>query len=278
MFGFLRTRIGKFVLGVVVVGFGAGGALATQLSAGAANPAVVDHFLCYLATSPVSTVAPGFTVPPGVRFVNQFAATGFVPQIGAVDLHCNPVQKTVRTRVTRITNPQAHLLCWRISGTTRQPSATVIVTNQFGKGELKTAPPNQVCVPSWKSLNGPPNNPVVAPPDLSHFTCYPVTYVPGAARFKPPASVLLKDQFAARPVAVTVGPPVLLCLPTTKILPTGLSYPILNATTHLLCFGVSTTPTKTPVYDQNQFGTGQVKILRSHLLCVPSTKVVVSTG
>jgi len=275
MFGFVRTSLGKVALGVMVIGLGAGSALAgTQLTA-AAGPAQVDHFLCYLATSPRPAGAPGFVVPPGVRLVNQFAPNGFVPKVGSVDLHCNPAQKTASTGNAKITNPNAHLLCWKISPTTRQASRVVKVTNQFGTGELKTAVPNQLCLPSWKSLTGPPKKAVVQPPGLSHFTCYPVTYVRGTAPFKPPASVLVKDQFAAKPVAVKVGAPVLLCLPTTKILRTGRRYPILNAKTHLLCFGVSTTPTKKTVYDQNQFGTGKVNILRSRLLCLPSTKVVV---
>jgi hypothetical protein len=275
MFRFLRTGLGKVVLGVVVVGLGAASALAvTQLTAGA-TAAQVDHFLCYSATSPPPAVAPGFVVPPGVRLINQFAPNGFVPKVGSVDLHCNPVQKIASTGNAKVTNPNAHLLCWNLSGTTRQASRIVKVTNQFGTGELKTAAPNQLCAPSWKSLTGPPKKAVAQPPALSHFTCYPVTAVPGTAPFKPPAAVRLKDQFAPKPVAVKVGAPVLLCLPTAKILPTGKSYPILNAKTHLLCFAVSTTPIKNPVYDQNQFGTGKVNIRRSRLLCLPSTKVVI---
>ena len=276
MLGFLRTRLGKTVSGVVVVGLVAGGALAaTDLTAGAANPAVVDHFLCYAATSPPTAAAPSFTAPAGVRLIDQFAANGFVPKIGAIDLHCNPAQKNVPNSVTRITNPTAHLLCWNISASTAQPAETVVVTNQFGKATLKTGAPTQLCLPSWKSLTGPPSNKAVAPGGLSHFTCYTAAYLPGTAGFKPPSSVLVRDQFSAKPVAVKVGAPVLLCLPTEKILRTGAASPILNAKTHLLCFAVSQTPKKTPVFDQNQFGHGRVNILRTSLLCLPSTKVLV---
>jgi len=279
VFGVLRTRVGKVMLGVVAVGLVAGGALAaTELTAGALNPAVVDHFLCYTATSPRTSTAPGFTVPPGVRLINQFSQQGFVPGIGAVDLHCNPTQKTAANRVTRITNPNAHLLCWNLDTATVQ-TETVVVTNQFGQGELKASTPSQLCVPSWKSLQAPPKNNVVAPAGLSHFTCYAVAYAAATApQFRPPSSVLVKDQFSAKPVAVRVGAPKLLCLPTTKILPSGVSYPMLNATTHLLCFAVSATPRKTPVFDQNQFGHGKVNVLKTSLLCLPSTKVVVGTA
>jgi hypothetical protein len=30
-----------------------------------------------------------------------------------------------------------------------------------------------------------------------------------------------------------------------------------------------------PVYDQNQFGSGKVKILKTKTLCLPSTKTIV---
>ena len=278
MFGILRTCVGKVILGVVAGGVLAGGALAaTELTAGAVNPAVVDHFLCYTATSPRTSTTPGFTVPLGVRLINQFSRQGFVPGIGAVDLHCNPAQKTAANRVTRITNPNAHLLCWNLDTPTVQ-TETVVVTNQFGQGELKASTPSQLCVPSWKSLKAPPANQPDTPPGLNHFTCYSVAYVAGAATFRPPSAVLVKDQFSAKPVAVRVGAPKLLCLPTTKILPSGVSSPVLNATTHLLCFAVSATPRKNPVFDQNQFGRGKVNILRTSLLCLPSTKVVVGTA
>ncbi len=279
MFGVLRTSVGKVMLGVVAVSLAAGGALAaTELTAGAVNPAVVDHFLCYTATSPRTSAAPGFTVPVGVRLINQFSQQGFVPGIGAVDLHCNPAQKTVDNRVTPITNPNAHLLCWNLD-TATLATETVVVSNQFGQGELKASTPSQLCVPSWKSLQAPPTNKIVAPPGLSHFTCYAVAYVAATApHFKPPSSVLVKDQFSAKPVAVRVGAPKLLCLPTTKVLPSGVAFPMLNATTHLLCFAVSATPKKTPVFDQNQFGHGKVNILKTSLLCLPSTKVVVGTA
>jgi hypothetical protein len=56
---------------------------------------------------------------------------------------------------------------------------------------------------------------------------------------------------------------------------TGTSFRAVNARTHLLCFGVSPTPRKSPVFDKNQFGQGKVNILETRLLCLPSTKVVV---
>jgi len=231
----------------------------------------VDHFLCYTAAStPTST--SGFNVPPAVGLFDQFSPNGFGPTIGGVDLDCNPAQKTVRTGVTPITNPEAHLLCWNITAPTG--SRTVSVTNQFGTATLNTGTPTQLCLPSWSSAQSPPAKTPATPPGLSHFTCYTVSYAPGTTPFKPPKSVLVKDQFATKPVKVNVGTPKLLCLPTTKIV-NGVTYPAQNPQTHLLCFTVSPTPTRNPVYDENQFGTGKVQIKKTALLCLPSTKVIV---
>jgi hypothetical protein len=90
-----------------------------------------------------------------------------------------------------------------------------------------------------------------------------------------PAAVGVKDQFSQAQVTVKVGNPALLCLPSTKILPTGKSFAAVNTVLHLLCFTVSPTPIKNPVFDQNQFGTGKLQIARTNYLCLPSLKKVV---
>ena len=51
---------------------------------------------------------------------------------------------------------------------------------------------------------------------------------------------------------------------------------ITNPDAHLLCFQVSLTPVITPVWDQNQFGTGQLAIGQTRTLCLPSSKVLIS--
>lgn len=233
-------------------------------------PPQVDHHLCYVATGK-------FPIPSGVELFNQFAPRGFRPRIGAVAIHCNPVVKIVQTstgnRVFPITNPAAHLLCFRMAAAT-QPSRVVQVTNQFGTGTLITGQPNLLCLPSWKGIKAPPNMKAPQPPGLSHFTCYPVKEAPGTAGYQVPP-LMLKDQFSRQAIPVKVGSvPQELCLPTKKVIGKKV-FPIVNAMTHLLCFPVSQTPVITPVFDQNQFGTEKVNILRSRWLCLPSTKKVI---
>jgi hypothetical protein len=232
-------------------------------------PVPVDHHLCYIAEGK-------YQIPPGVKLFNQFSPKGFVPKIGPVAFHCNPVAKTIpQTGQTfPITNPAAHLLCFRMAAA-RQPVPHVVqVANQFGSGQLIPGQPNLLCLPTWKSLHGPPNMKVPQPPGLSHFTCYPVKEVPGTAGYNPPP-LLLQDQFAPKPVQVQVKPvPDELCLPTAKVVGKT-TYPIINPITHLLCFPVTQTPILTPVFDQNQFGTSQIAIITTKWLCVPSTKKII---
>ena len=191
--------------------------------------------------------------------------------MGAVDLDCNPAQKTVPTGVTQVTNPNAHLLCWTASS----PSAanTVVVSNQFGSATLRTGAATQLCLPSW-SDTAPRSHTPTAPPDLSHFACYTAGYAPGSVPFKFPSSVRVRDQFSSKPVRVNVGAPKLLCLPTTKIV-NGQTFPALDPQAHLLCYSVAPAAAKHTVYDQDQFGAGRVQTSKSADLCVPTSKVVV---
>jgi len=212
-------------------------------------------------------------IPSGVVLRNQFSPNGFSPVIGSLAFHCNPVQKTVPTgQIFPITNPNAHLACFTITAPT-QPTPTVLVTNQFGSATLVPSQPNLLCLPSWKSLTGPPGMSPNQPPGLNHFTCYPVKVRSGS--YTPPP-VMLQDEFAPAPVSAQVSPvPSELCLPTEKIV-AGVDFPIINPTMHLLCFPVSPTPIRNPVWDQNQFGTSVVSIGRTNWLCLPSTKQIVT--
>jgi len=269
-----------FAPAVVLLAVSVGGIAAVTATAGttatrhhgaqpAEAPPPVDHQLCYNANG------SQFKIPAGVRLINQFSPNGFVPVISStMTVHCNPVQKTLPSgEVFPITNPNAHLACYPISVTSTQPTPTVVVTNQFGSATLVPSQPNLLCVPSWKSLTGPPGKSPTTPPNLNHFTCYPVKVTSGV--YKPPP-VLLQDEFSSRPVSATVNPvPSELCLPTEKILPTGKVFPIINSTEHLLCFPVSQTPIIPQVWDENQFGTSHVTISSTKWLCPPSTKTVV---
>jgi hypothetical protein len=255
----------------VIAGLGGSavvGALTAAPAGAQATPA--NHYLCYSATA-----TRGFKVPPGIRLVNSLAPNGFLPTIGAPNLHCNPALKVVPNGEFPIVNPDWHFLGWKLTAT--QPSATVNATNQFGTATLVTASPTELLVPSWKSLTGKPNQTPNAPPGEDHYTCYPVKYVAGTAPFHPPVPVQVNDEFSPGALTtVTVGVPTVLCVPTEKILPTGGVSQINNPELNYVCFKVSKTPIKNPVWDQNQFGQGKVTIVKTKTLCLPTT--LASTG
>ena len=254
-------------MAAIILGVG-GGLLLTGSAAApvGAQSTASQHYLCYVATA-----KKGFTIPSGVRLVNGFAPNGFIPTFGPAQEHCNPAEKIVGGTVYEITNPTWHYLCFKI--TSKEPTTTATVTNQFGKALLAATTPTTFCVPSWKSLTGPPKEKPSQPPGTDHYTCYPVSYVKGTSgKFKPPGPVQVSDEFSpGGPVGVTVGAPQTLCVPTEKILPSGVTYPINNPSLNYLCFKVSATPIVTPVFDENQFGTGTVTVKKTKSLCLPST-------
>ena len=148
-----RASTARLALVGAVAVLGAGGMAASVAVASprVTAPAPVDHQLCYTASG------PNFKIPAGVRLIDQFSPNGFVPTIASpAVVHCNPVEKIFPTgQVFPITNPNAHLACFHQPPST-QPTPTVQVTNQFGTGMLIPGQPNLLCVPSWKSLTGPP--------------------------------------------------------------------------------------------------------------------------
>jgi hypothetical protein len=262
------TRVG-LRLGAVLgaAGLAVGGLLVSAGGTATAGSTVnVDHFLCYTAR----VAAPA--VPKGIQLANPIQPTPFAPAFGLATTHCNPANKSVPAALFTAKNPLAHLLCWTIAF--KWPAATVLVSNQFGKAVMKTGSPNKLCLPSWKDNIAPPGAALPPqPPGLDHFTCYPLTAVPGAYGFKPPA-VKVEDEFSApRFVPIKLGLATSLCVPTLKILPTGFAYKPQGVNDpSLVCYPTSPTPFWKFVFDSNQFGGEKVyPNAKREGFCVPST-------
>ena len=267
------SKTGLAVLGgVCLIVVAAPGAFSTGTARGSASstPPPVDHQLCYAA-------AGVFQIPAGVpiRIIDQFNPNGYIAQVsGKSGLLCNPVKKMLPTgKIFGVTNPRAHLVCFPETTAKSQPTPPVVVTNQFGKAVLQPVQkPNSLCVPSWKSLTGPPNIKPTTPPGLNHFSCYAVKVLSGG--YKVPGGIKLQDEFTKTGVQVDINPiPVELCLPAEKIIGKQV-FPMINPVKHLLCFPVSKTPTVNPVWAENQFGTSKMNVIVTKRLCVPSTKKI----
>ena len=126
-------------------------------------PEKLDHFKCHL-------VVEGQPVNVAVGLVDQFDRE--LVLVGRPLLLCNPTVKVhgetpagsaddvrLEETVTPITNPDAHLVCYRIISPVGTPSTAplaqnraVKVLNQFDREIIKLAQPILLCVPSTKQV------------------------------------------------------------------------------------------------------------------------------
>lgn len=189
---------------------------------------------------------------------------------------CNPVEKTIRRRITPIVNPTHHLLMYHFDPQPIVPR-DVVITNQFGHQRLSLADARILAVPTNKSE---PNLDATElpldfdpPADLNHFKCY------SACGRNVRQKVLLRDQFDTD--NATVLEPVLFCNPTVKIR-SGLQYPIVDPEAHLTCYTITPPGTFLPTWNAGQgpFVKNQFQLNRLHdgekvadMLCVPSLKL-----
>jgi hypothetical protein len=279
MFRRLRSRhsILFAVLLLLCAALPAAAVVLTESSAGAAP--TLDHFQCYNSQAiPMPSGAPSFpSTAPAVQLNRSPAATflppSFLAATGPVFMHCNPVKKQIGSLPpTTVTNPNAHLVCWRLlPNKIPLPTTPVSFTNQFGTGALLLKAAVSLCLPSWKSLTTANLPAATAPSGLDHFTCFAVTNPVGTPSFKPPASVTLTDQFFAHPTSV--GAPNLMCSPTSKVIVPPTGTPIVNPNHFLVCFVIPPSTAYSPkvVFAKNQFGIGSEVVIANHELCVPST-------
>jgi hypothetical protein len=201
---------------------------------------------------------------------DRYNKAGFVaPLYSLTDLDCNPAAVTEGARVYPTSNAAAHLLCvYAVSPA--QTDHTVAVTNELGTEDLSVSQPDHLCVPTWSSLTDPPNMTPSQPAGLDPFVCYYAPPATGGARFKVPKKMQVSDDFSpTTKVRVTISAPVSLCVPATETA-NGVRYKAANPKPSLVCILVTATPTTTPVFDQDQFGSGPVSITQTSTLCLPS--------
>lgn len=100
-----------------------------------------QHYQCYAVEGP----APNQLV----SLQDQFG-----PNEAFVDsarFFCNPVEKQDENGLFPITDPEAHLVCYRIVKTPPNPPITVLAQDQFGFWQSVLADAEYLCVPSFKT-------------------------------------------------------------------------------------------------------------------------------
>ncbi len=232
-----------FGLTLALAGLAAAGvALAGQL-------ATVNHFQCY-------RVDPGAAWKPVTLVLStQFGRSKAA--VGQLAVLCAPASKNGSV----ISNKQAHLACYPIKASAFNPR-TVLITNQFEKSTPMTVvAPATLCVPTGKSLVAAVPPPLVK--GLDNYECFLVK--PQSQTPTHPITVI--DQFGQ--AGGSALQPLSLCAPA------GINgSPLLNATTHLVCYGVKLGPAVKArhVWLNNRFGLSQGTVFLRQSLCVPSLK------
>ena len=132
------------------------------------------------------------------------------------------------------------------------------MSNQFGSLTVDVIKPEQMLVPSSKSLTAAPAalNPAV----VNHFKCYKVR-----GKFRT-SGIKIDDQFET--LTVDLLKPVRLCVPADKNGEGTIAPP-----DSLMCYKVRRTAKTTPpgtLFINNQFGNNSFGVFRPTELCVPS--------
>lgn len=108
-------------------------------------PTRLDHYLCY----PVS----GPSVQQAVTLTDQFQSRDVIVEKPA--LFCNPVEKTIEGRRSRIQNAAAHLVCYNIRLPQSTTSRDVLIQNQFETDTFTLTTTQLLCAPSTKTEVSP---------------------------------------------------------------------------------------------------------------------------
>ena len=250
-------RIPQLIIGTLIVLIIASTALYVggQGKGGKRINIKLDHFWCYIVSQ--QTPQSAITVTLQDQFQTQTVTVGEPLQF------CNPAQKTVGDEVTSILDINNHLTMYNLLTSAPLPSPrTFTATNQFGSQQFTVDKATVLMLPTQKDA-------LRFPTKLDHFWCYPIT---SASLNK---AVSLSDQFQSQDV--TVEKPELFCNPVAKTVGTNTTR-IQNEAAHLTCYNIrlpqSTTSRQIPIKDQ--FESDTFTLTNTQLLCLPSTKTLVS--
>lgn len=211
---------------------------------------VLSHFLCY------DGKLRKFEKAPTVGLQNRFFSHDVTVREPVA--FCAAVRKKHGGSVTPVVSHRQHLKIFSVDA---PPGAIIplLVTNQFVTDALVPVDTQlaSMAVPTRK-------RPHRFPAGLDHFACYAVDE---ALAFED--RVKLRDQFR-RYRKVAVGPPVAVCLASTKT-HDGRTFEARHPDSHLVCHLIS--PRRVNVgrrWTANQFERSYVRVRRAVVLCVPS--------
>jgi hypothetical protein len=224
---------------------------------GGGTPGPLDRFHCY------GVRAPRGAANRDVKLVDRFGTT--TVRVADPRRVCNPAN--VAGSDPTAPDHETHLLGYRLkrNGPIVQLPRRQQITNQFGTITVDLVRPEQLLVPSAKSLTGPPAP--LDPVTVDHFQCYRVT----RARTRV-SGIPVVDQLGN--LNVDVKRPRRLCVPVDKA---DESPGAEQHTNVLTCYDSRVASESQPfegphhLFVSNQFGSVTLDRLRPAELCVPST-------
>jgi probable HAF family extracellular repeat protein len=243
---------------MVGIGFAPSGAVRAWLLRPTDAPppvAAADPFKCYrVAENGRRTFQRRY-----VTLDDQFGSSN--AQVLVPNELCAPVSKNQEPS----TNPDAHLLCYKIRSDARRESRLVTDEDQFGTEELRVSGPAQLCLPAVKNDEGAANE--------NHYQCY-------RARGNPPIGpfqAVLSDQFETKVTDLTGTS--LHCNPVAKHDLDSSDYNgvIPYPGRHLKCYDIADAPGQAPfrgatVTTADQFGTLSLSVGTPTRFCEPACK------
>lgn len=219
----------------------------------------LDHFKVY-EVSPVPAPFP-------VQLTGQFDAAGVPAQLREIDHFANPTKKVHGTVSIGIADENRHLDWYVLDQLLPEPVRTIRYRNQFGLQSIDIHLPRYLLVPAQK-LSHPGST---FPEEADHYKCYEVINV----NVVPAIPILgLSDQFGPQ-TNVQVGRPVYFCVPVRKERPNMEPVGVFNAIDHLTVYDITPRAINREVKARDQFGTWDLKTLRSVWLAVPTEKLAV---
>jgi hypothetical protein len=219
------------------------------------EPALLDHFLCYLT-------AEAMIGDFQVYLEDQFVAID--TPVGWSWLFCNPVEKRHDGTVTPILNQNHHLMVYGTYPQQEPQHWFVDVNNQFGGQLLTVHGPVSLAVPTQKVEPGGHSPPV----NLDHYLLYEVIEGPSMQ-----VVVGVNDQFSDIAEGLVVAPRYF-ANPVRKTDMAGMVTEIVNPQAHLVFYEIIGGQYYYPqVLVVNQFGEQTVDVLDPIFLAVPSLKM-----
>jgi hypothetical protein len=143
--------------------------------------------------------------------------------------------------------------------------ATALAFSLAALAQPTAAPAPASPAPAAPSVAAPAPAPEGDPQGVNptHYQCYRVSPI---TRLQP-KKLTLKDQFTSR--GLVLGPVVSICAPVSKN-----GQPVKDERTHLTCYQVPAVNAGKKVRVQHQFGTQDLAVGGSTMVCLPSLKKV----